>query len=472
MLFLPSKILEGIIGIFTLSYTTYALTTGAYDDFATINTVVVFAYLLLLGWLGNSTTRYIGDHREDKSFYTTGTALWLAVNAVAYGVAAVVWVVSGTTLWFYACFMLTATSIYQICLNLLVQTGRRLASVVLSCLSAVIKPAVIFLVCRAMAPAGEAADSVLPAVLGYMLSELLTGLAAVAILKLPRYLAAGGLSGEMASRFFAYGFPLIGVSLSVGLLNFVDRFILILFDADFGIYTANNSIASSVFNMLMVGIMRAVYPPALTAYRKGGFADAKPVVSRGARLYLLIAMPAAAGLAGVSGALSRTLFAPGYHVGAPVIGLSACAMFFTGLTEYAIKAWEMSGNTKPIMQNALLALTVKFVLSIVLLPIMGISGAALGSMIAFAFYFTLSAIRVRTLMLFSIPHKRIVRITTASVLCGGTAAAVTSLIPSAAFGLACAVPAGMIVYGLVLLLSGEIREELAAIKRKLGISYK
>ena len=68
MLFLPSKILEGLIGIFTLSYTTYALTTSAYNDFATVNTVVVFSYLLLMGWLGNSATRYVGDHRENKAF--------------------------------------------------------------------------------------------------------------------------------------------------------------------------------------------------------------------------------------------------------------------------------------------------------------------------------------------------------------------------------------------------------------------
>ena len=467
MLFLPSKVLEGVIGIFTLSYTTYALTTGAYNDFATINTVVVFSYLLLMGWLGNSTTRYVGDNRENRAFYTTGTALWLGINAVAYLVATAVYMITGTTLWYMACLMLTATSIYQICLNMLVQTGKRMASILLSLASAVLKPAVIYIVCRLMASAAGAVDHVLPAVLGYMLSELLTGLAAVVVLKLPKYVGIKSFSGDMASKFFAYGFPLIGVSLSVGLLNFIDRFILILFDADFGIYSANNSIASSVFNMLMVGIMRAVYPPALEAYRKGGFDAAKPVVSTGARLYLLIAMPAAAGLAGICLSLSRMLFAPGYQAGASVIGLTACAMFFTGLTEYAIKAWEMSGNTKPIMQNALIALVLKIVLSIALLPLMGLSGAALGSAIAFAFYFGLSAFRARKLMLFAIPARRIICITLAAVLCGVSAAAVTILIRSAVLGVVCAVPVGGAVYGMVLFLTGEIKEETTLIARKL-----
>jgi len=466
MLFLPSKILEGLIGIFTLSYTTYALTTSAYNDFATVNTVVVFSYLLLMGWLGNSATRYVGDHRENKAFYTTGTALWLCVNAVAYLAATVIWALTGTTLWYMACLMLTSTSIYQICLNMLVQTGKRLASIVLSLGSAVLKPAVIYIVCHMMAQ-GSAVDHILPAVLGYMLSELIAGLGAVILLKIPQFVGGRQYSREMASKFFAYGFPLIGVSLSVGLLNFIDRFILILFDADFGIYSANNSIASSVFNMLMVGIMRAVYPPALEAYRKGGLTQAKPVVSMGARLYLLIAMPAAAGLAGICMSLSRMLFAPGYHVGASVIGLTAFAMFFTGLTEYAIKAWEMSGNTKPIMQNALMALVVKIILSIVFLPLFGISGAALGSMLAFAFYFGLSAFRVRKLMLFSIPAKRIFCIALAALLCGGCAAGVTYVISSPVLGIVCAVPAGGLMYGVILYLTGEIREEIGMVKRKL-----
>ncbi len=466
LMFLPSKILEGAIGIVTLSYLTHALTKSAYDDFATVNTVVVFAYLLLMGWLGNATNRYVGDERENSAFYSTSTALWLVINLVAYVVAGGVYLATGTTLWFWACAMLTATSIYQICLNMLVQTGKRLASVILSLLSAVTKPLVIFFTCYLMASGGTA-DSILPAVLGYMLSELLAGVIAVAVLKLPHFVRLNGFSSPMMKKFFDYGFPLLGVSLSVGLLNFVDRFILILFDADFGIYSANNSIATAVFNMLMVGIMRAVYPPALEAYRKSGFEGAKPVVGTGARLYLLVALPAATGLCGVSQVLSRVLFADGYEIGASVIGLTAFAMFFTGLTEYAIKGWEMNGNTKPIMQNALMALAVKVILSVILLPLLDFSGAALGSMLAFCFYFILSALRVRRIMLFQIPFIRIIRITISAVICGISAFLVAYIIPSNILGLLISIIVGGILYVAILYFSGEIKEEVAIIRQKL-----
>ena len=83
MLFLPAKVLEGLIGVWTLSYTTACLTHEAYDRFSTVNTVVVFANLLLLGWIINSTTRYVGEYADTPAagrFWSTAAMLWAAPN--------------------------------------------------------------------------------------------------------------------------------------------------------------------------------------------------------------------------------------------------------------------------------------------------------------------------------------------------------------------------------------------------------
>ena len=52
----------------------------------------------------------------------------------------------------------------------------------------------------------------------------------------------------------------------------------------------SNSIASGIFTMISVGIMRGVYPNVLRAWRDGGQAAAKPLLDQGVRLYLLIAV--------------------------------------------------------------------------------------------------------------------------------------------------------------------------------------
>ena len=471
LLFLPAKIVEGLIGVWTLSYTTACLSHEAYERFSTVNTVVVFANLLFLGWIINATTRYVGEYADTPRagrFYSTSALLWAMPNALALLAAAVVCAVTRSTTWFAAFLMLTATSLYQITLGELVQTGRQVGCVAVSIASALAKPAVMWLVCRALT-GGAAVDRILPAVLGYAVSELAGGLAASVLLKIPRKLSLRGFDGEIAKKFAAYGVPLLGVSVSVGLLNMIDRFIIIFFHGEFGIYNANNTISSTVFTMLTVGVMHAVYPAVLRGYREGGISAAKPLLDRGARMYVLLAAPAAAGLCGISRQLSSLLYQsdPYYVSGSPIIGIIACAMFFSGLNEYAIKTWELRAQTVPIMAGALVSMAVKVAVSCALLPVFGFLGAALGSLAGFVLYFTLSAVRARKTLLFSLRPRTIVTVVLGSLLCGGGAYAVSCAIASPFLAVLCAVPAGAALYAAVLLASGEVRDELTALTARL-----
>jgi len=470
LLFLPSKVLEGLIGVVTISYTASALSYDAYERFNSTNTVVVFANLLLLGWLINSTTRYVGDYAGEpgkaRRFYSTQTVLWMLPNLLVLAAAAIIWAVTGSTVWLGAFCMLASTSLYQIVLGMLVQTQRQLASVVISLLTAVTKPAVIWLTCRYLS-GGVEVDRILPAVLGYALSELLGGLLGVLVLKIPRYLRAGAWDREILNRFIAYGVPLMGVSISVGLLNMLDRFIIMAFGMSYGVYHANNTITSTVFSLLTVGIMRAVYPSVLSGYREGGKAQAQPLLNAGVRMYLLIALPAATGMAGVAENLSRFLYPtkPELVAGYAVIALSGFAMFFSGLNEYAIKTWELRQDTKPIMVNALIAVGVKLASSLVLLPVLDFYGAAAGSLIGFMTYCGLSMFRARKTLLFKVTPRTLVSIGIGSVLCAVCANLTTRLITGNTLGLLCAIAVGVIVYALTLLVSGEVKEELAAVVR-------
>ena len=200
-----------------------------------------------------------------------------------------------------------------------------------------------------------------------------------------------------------------------------------------------------------------------------GVPAAKPLLDRGARMYVLLAAPAAAGLAGVSRQLSSFLYQsdPHYVAGYPIIGLIACAMFFSGLNEYAIKTWELHARTVPIMAGALAATALKIAVSCALLPSLGFTGAAIGSLAGFILYFVLSAVRARKTLLFTLRPRTILTVLTGSVLCGGTAALLCRMIGRPVLALVCAIPAGVLVYAAVLLVSGEVREEASALLAKL-----
>ena len=61
----------------------------------------------------------------------------------------------------------------------------------------------------------------------------------------------------------------MGVSISVALLNQIDKYLVVGFYGDvlYAYYSTNNSIASGLFTMISVGIMRGVYPAGVRAAR-------------------------------------------------------------------------------------------------------------------------------------------------------------------------------------------------------------
>ena len=261
----------------------------------------------------------------------------------------------------------------------------------------------------------------------------------------------------------------MGVSISVALLNQIDKYLVVGFYGDilYAYYSQNNSIASGLFTMISVGIMRGVYPAVLRGWREGGRDAAKPLLDQGVRLYLLIAVPAVAGLTAVALPMSRFLFAKGYDAGAPVIAYTALAMLFMGLTEYANKAYELEQSTGQVLQNSAAAAIIKVISSVILLRTFGFTGGAMGSIVAFASYFFITCVRVRRRFLFHVPAKSLAHIIVSAVLCGAAAYACTLLPVSNLVRLICAVPAGAIVYAVCIVASGEGRAEMQAVLRRL-----
>ena len=232
---------------------------------------------------------------------------------------------------------------FQVLNAALIQLGRVKASILWSLTSAVLKLAVAF----ALVGGKSNYPSPFPAIFANTIADGVATIGAVFALSLPVVVRLKYFSKPLLNRFLKYGVPLMGVSISVALLNQIDKYLVVGFYGNilYAYYSNNNSIASGLFTMISVGIMRGVYPAVLRGWREGGKAAAKPLLDQGVRLYLLIAVPAVAGLTAVALPLSRFLFPAKYAAGAPVIAYTALAMLFMGLTEYANKAYELEQST-------------------------------------------------------------------------------------------------------------------------------
>ena len=88
----------------------------------------------------------------------------------------------------------------------------------------------------------------------------------------------------------------------------------------------------------------------------------------------------------------------------------------------------LAGALAAALAGALAATALKIAVSCALLPSLGFTGAAIGSLAGFILYFVLSAVRARKTLLFTLRPRTILTVLTGSVLCGGTAALLCRMI--------------------------------------------
>lgn len=468
MLFLPAKVAEGLLLMLVSSLYSHIFLQEANGFFNSINLTIQLCYLILAGWMANAATRYVAEeYRTDRGqkLFSTVSTVYLLICALVSAGYCITAILTERSAYFLAILMFMSYTCFQILNAALVQLGRIGASVAFSLLSALLKLGVAY----ALVGGASEFPSPVPAIIAATAADGIAGLGAALVLSFPQVVRLRYFSRALLGKFLKYGIPLMGVSISVALLNQIDRILVVNIygDAVFAVYSNNNSIANSIFTMLSVGIMRGVYPNALRAWREGGKALAKPLLDKGVRLYLLFAAPAVCGLSAVSYTLSDFIFAEGYEAGYPVIIFTSCAMLFMGLTEYANKAYELEQSTTAILQNSAAAAVIKVGASLLLIRTIGYQAAALGSVVAFACYFIITVLRVRRRFLFRVPIKSLVRILGSALLCGAAAFGCTRLPAGNAVRLVSAVACGAVVYAACILLFGEGKPEFDAIKARL-----
>lgn len=299
---------------------------------------------------------------KDAALFSTVSTIYVGLCVLVAIGCCITAAVTQSPVYLGGALMFCTYTAFQVLNAALIQLGRVKASILWSLTSAVLKLAVHSRLSAASRIIRRRSRLSLP----ISIADGVATIGAVFALSLPVVVRLKYFSKPLLNRFLKYGVPLMGVSISVALLNQIDKYLVVGFYGNilYAYYSNNNSIASGLFTMISVGIMRGVYPAVLRGWREGGKAAAKPLLDQGVRLYLLIAVPAVAGLTAVALPLSRFLFPAKYAAGAPVIAYTALAMLFMGLTEYANKAYELEQSTVHVLQNSAIAAVIKVVSSV------------------------------------------------------------------------------------------------------------
>lgn len=202
-------------------------------------------------------------------------------------------------------------------------------------------------------------------------------------------LAARGGKAEPArmQRYFAYGGPVaFGLILSLALTS-GDRFMIAAYlgEAEVGIYSAGYQVAARVLDIIFAWAGSAVVPLLIAAYERDGEKGVQDVARDGYAVRLALGAPAALGLALVAVPLCEILIGEALRVrAAEITPWIAAAALLAGMSVYFGDAFTLA---KKPMQRAMLMIVpavVNIGLNAVLLPRIGLDGAVISTVVAYA----------------------------------------------------------------------------------------
>lgn len=419
--YLPFKIIEGIFGIVSLSLYSHLLFPDEYGLYGIVNSSVMITYLLSFGWFYFVAMRFIGEIdsvKERKIFFSN----MLSLQGIIYGLLLFIYVSISLVLiygfsfnpWLLMAYVLffVGYMFNQFYINLLLYVQKRFLNVILVVFVAVLKPILVY----GLYIAGV--ESLYILFLGHGLVDILLGGIAFRYIRPYQYFDKASIQKEQFKSYLQYGFPLIGLTLTMYVLNISDRFILRFFYSEYvvGLYVPNYSIASATFLMIAYGLSRGFYPRLLGAWAKDAKDEAGRILSASIKTYILLGLPAATGMFLLSKDIGQIIIAKEYEAGYPVIGIVAFGMFFLNLADYMNKEWELSKNTKPIFINSLIAAATNLSLNILLIPRYGLIMAAYTTLFASIIYFLMSGIRRKKILEIIVEKKDFISIIFANVV--------------------------------------------------------
>jgi O-antigen/teichoic acid export membrane protein len=194
-----------------------------------------------------------------------------------------------------------------------------------------------------------------------------------------QHMRGGRFDGIKLRVYMAYGVP-IALSLLMSLaLATTDRFVLAgyMTEATVGAYHAGYNLSNRTLDVMFAWLGMAGGPACIMALERGGPAALIKTAREQAGFMVLIALPAAVGLALTAAPLADIMVGPALRASAarvtPWIAISA---LFSGLTTYYLHtAFTLSRKTRRLIVAMAIPAAANLALTLILIPRFGLDGA-------------------------------------------------------------------------------------------------
>jgi len=232
-------------------------------------------------------------------------------------------------------------------------------------------------------------------------------------------------------------------------------------EADIGYYGASQTILAGVL-MIPMAIRMALYPLMARVSGESG-SKLRYLYHKASQYTLLIGIPMAAGVTILAAPMIDLLFGPDFGPAIPALQISIWSIVFDLATVPNARLMLVKGRQTPASWLRGLGTVVSVGLNLLLIPRFGINGAAFARVLATAIFFLAIYIYVQRNLLKDSLLPLVVRPALATI---GMAIAVWWLRDSS---LIISTMAGIVVYGILIVVLGGVTEEDRAYFRQLWI---
>lgn len=410
--YLPANIVQGVVGFLTIVLFTRLLSPEDFGRYALAFSVMTLAHVAVFSWLEAAMARFWAAETPGPGMAGHFASLYRA----AFGLSGLFVVVAAVALWLWPADPLFKVALAAglagapaRCLLKLGQERFRAAGEVRKAASLDMAVAI-----------GGLTIGVGFALAGWGGAAPLLGLGLAPLAALP-FVLPGELRQARGARFeparvrtyAQYGYPIaMSLALTVVLAS-TDRFLLAAFmdEAAVGAYHAGYSIANRTLDVLFLWLGSAGQPALVMALERGGADRLKIAAREQLSTFLLIGLPAAAGVALVAVPLSEVLIGEDLRGAAasitPWIALSA---LLYGLTAYYFgQAFTLGRKTKHLLVAMAIPAGANVILNLILVPRFGVMGAAWATAASFGLGLIATQLIGRRVLALPVPWESLIR---------------------------------------------------------------
>ena len=431
--YLPANIVQGVVGFLAIILFTRLLNPEEFGRYALAFSVMTLAHVAVFSWLEAAMARFWAAQVPGAA-----QGHFASLYRTAFGLSAGFIVAAGLAVWF-----LPTDPLFKLALAV------GLAGAPARCLVKLAQERF-----RAEGEVGKSArlDMAVTAGglaigFGFALAGaggaaplLGLGLAPLAVLPfvLPGELKqarGGSFEAARVRQYALYGYPIAASLALTVVLSSTDRFLLAIYmdEAAVGAYHASYSIANRTLDVLFLWLGTAGQPALVMALERGGIDRLKVAAREQLSTFLLVGLPAAAGVALVARPLAEVLIGEDLRAAAasvtPWIALSALLF---GLTAYYFgQAFTLGKKTRRLLIAMAIPAGMNVILNLILVPRFGVMGAAWATAASFGVGMIATMLIGRRVLVLPIPWESLAR---CGVATGIMALVVSQLPPIGGFG--------------------------------------